>query len=551
MSDISIQTNVSNLSCTMFNMNREVSRSSFDFDGEMSEAGNIENMPYDKMENRGVSEECDRFIEKEDIPRDLQDTASTRSDRECRHKESRDKVDSDSESRISNESQAVEAERDVDSSSEENPDELKNNDKSNEDVVTGQEESAEKDGFIPFDILRPEIEYTLLSEKIQSQIDLSNVAYKLVNATDNENGIIESIDWKAAQSNINNEIAATIKDESIERLLPELPLDEGIRAAKITEDKRTDILNLLNSQGGKSENDVLNANSLGAGNGTNQQKLQYADAESIKSELSAKYKNEDVTENSKILSESSIKNTKEFQNAFRSITGDSTVEKAEIQGLQVSSEQIKGRGESYFGDSNTSGIDNVVSQSSQELIPEQNVNSAGNIRTDNLSRQSALDDINADIGKQILESIRSSFSGEEGSKQITVRLNPPELGQVHIKFQDQNTELTGLLEVSKAQTRAEIEQVLPQIIRNLSDSGIDIKRIDVVLTSDGYPEQETSADQSFFGDGQQGHNSDESGIFGNNHIAGVHEWLAHSINYGDYPGGQASSAGDNSINVLI
>ena len=73
-------------------------------------------------------------------------------------------------------------------------------------------------------------------------------------------------------------------------------------------------------------------------------------------------------------------------------------------------------------------------------------------------------------------------------------MNPPELGKVSVKFQEQGGELTGTLEVSKAQTRTEIEQVLPEIIRSLADSGVAIKRIEVVLSQNDESEQQASRD---------------------------------------------------------
>ncbi|MHC4356171.1 MAG: flagellar hook-length control protein FliK, partial [Planctomycetota bacterium] len=100
----------------------------------------------------------------------------------------------------------------------------------------------------------------------------------------------------------------------------------------------------------------------------------------------------------------------------------------------------------------------------------------------------------AAVGNQVLESVRSSLSQQTGDKEITIQLNPPELGKVSVKFQQQGAEITGTLEVSKAQTRTEIEQVLPEIIRSLADSGVAIKRIEVVLSQDEESDQHGSRD---------------------------------------------------------
>jgi len=90
-----------------------------------------------------------------------------------------------------------------------------------------------------------------------------------------------------------------------------------------------------------------------------------------------------------------------------------------------------------------------------------------------------LQDVSKDISEQIIESIQTFL--RQADKQITIRLNPPELGQVFVRFQEREAEITGLLEVSKAEIRYEIEQALPQIIRTLADYGVAIKRLDVLL----------------------------------------------------------------------
>jgi flagellar hook-length control protein FliK len=129
---------------------------------------------------------------------------------------------------------------------------------------------------------------------------------------------------------------------------------------------------------------------------------------------------------------------------------------------------------------------------------------AGNSDPSNITKQSSPSPAapfvniagNADsdpgVGEQIQESIHNSF--RTGSRQIVIRLNPPELGRVAIKFTEQSDEITGLLQVDKPQTRYQLQQALPEIIQNLQSSGITIKRIEVVLTSQ--QEQQTFKDQS-------------------------------------------------------
>jgi flagellar hook-length control protein FliK len=98
-----------------------------------------------------------------------------------------------------------------------------------------------------------------------------------------------------------------------------------------------------------------------------------------------------------------------------------------------------------------------------------------------ISNQKTAQPNNTSISEQIGESIQSSL--QQGIRQITIRLNPPQLGSVSIKFEQKDGQITGLLEVSRSQTREEIQQALPALIKNLADAGITLKRLDVVLTS--------------------------------------------------------------------
>ncbi len=84
------------------------------------------------------------------------------------------------------------------------------------------------------------------------------------------------------------------------------------------------------------------------------------------------------------------------------------------------------------------------------------------------------------IGEQILDSVQ--VSAARGDRQILVRLNPPELGNVLVRFQEHDHILTGTLEVSNGQTRREIEQILPQVARTLQEAGVQIRRIEVVAS---------------------------------------------------------------------
>ena len=151
---------------------------------------------------------------------------------------------------------------------------------------------------------------------------------------------------------------------------------------------------------------------------------------------------------------------------------------------------------------------------------------------------------------QIFESIQSSV--QQDSKQITIRLNPPELGKVFIKFQENNGHIIGVLRVSEAQTRYEIEKALPQLIQNLVDSGVVIKRLDVVMAEQ--PQQPLK--EQFTQNGQENWANQHNLPEGNNGQRRNYtdEWGTNS----GYGGAEADMSGlsdsfitDKSMNVLV
>ncbi len=84
------------------------------------------------------------------------------------------------------------------------------------------------------------------------------------------------------------------------------------------------------------------------------------------------------------------------------------------------------------------------------------------------------------VSDQILDSVRASLAG--GEKQVTVRLNPPELGAVTVRFQEQGEQIRAVLEVSRSDTRQEVERAMPDVLRTLQESGVQIRRVEVVLS---------------------------------------------------------------------
>ncbi|MHC4571541.1 MAG: flagellar hook-length control protein FliK [Planctomycetota bacterium] len=242
-----------------------------------------------------------------------------------------------------------------------------------------------------------------------------------------------------------------------------------------------------------------------------------------------------------ILSESTAGNVKEQGG---DASNDSILHKLNPVHFQISTNQTKDRGSMSTDSDSKSDFEQILLPNNAQIplaeqtpVSGQAVKAAGDI-SPNGDYQS--------ISEQIQGSINSSL--RQGDQQITILLNPPELGKVYIKFQEQDDQITGLLEVDKVQTRYEIEQALPQIVRNLSDCGIQIKRLEVALTDQ--PEQELYKDQTLQDDwfGQQ------SGTEGDNptHDAvGTGEWLTTDDSYSGVPELQEMFITDDSVNMLV
>ena len=85
-----------------------------------------------------------------------------------------------------------------------------------------------------------------------------------------------------------------------------------------------------------------------------------------------------------------------------------------------------------------------------------------------------------DVGEQILSSVHASLV--RADKQVQIRLDPPELGSVLVRLAEQGDQIRGFLEVSRDETRREIEQALPQVLKGLQEAGVQVRRLEVVVT---------------------------------------------------------------------
>ena len=228
--------------------------------------------------------------------------------------------------------------------------------------------------------------------------------------------------------------------------------------------------------------------------------------------------------------------------------GNHAFQKLHHPQFQVSTGQIKDRDSSTSNNSSNSGFEQMLSaNNAQSAIAEQSSAFPEAAKTDNLPSQTSPSTDSASITEQILESIHSSL--RQGDQQISIRLNPPELGKVLIEFKQQEHEITGLLEVSKIQTKYEVEQALPQIIQNLADCGIEIKRLEVMLSDGEQQEQQALKDQSLQDGWAQQQDPANQSAEANNTPA--NERLTNENSYAGLNEIQEMFVTNHSINILI
>lgn len=138
--------------------------------------------------------------------------------------------------------------------------------------------------------------------------------------------------------------------------------------------------------------------------------------------------------------------------------------------------------------------------------------------------------INANTpGEQIIQNLQNNPVGPD--REINISLNPPELGRIRITFQQTDGEITGLLEVEKAQARYDVEKSLPQIIASLQENGVQVQRINVVLDEQSQSDQPKN---SFTGDFEGTENQEFSGKTRDNKSDGSKPGSSGSTLDGDF-----------------
>jgi flagellar hook-length control protein FliK len=297
---------------------------------------------------------------------------------------------------------------------------------------------------------------------------------------------------------------------------------------------------------------VLNTNSSQVQNKITDQNSQPTKIVPENSVLNPNIKDDSRTTDSEIISESSDINNKETSNSGHKTLEKSAVQKLNITNVQVPAAQTKNNNGSTSNNTNSELEQSLTHNNPEIPITDQLSSSTKGAKALDIPSQTSPNNVSADVSKQILESIHSSISQEGRNQQITVQLNPPELGKVLIKFQEQDQDITGLLEVSKTQTRIEIEQAIPQIVRDLQNSGIQIKRLDIVLSQEEQQGQEALRDQTLQNGWTQQQGSADSYSGGNNPDTDeINEWLINNKTYRNISEAQESYITNGSINLLI
>jgi flagellar hook-length control protein FliK len=105
------------------------------------------------------------------------------------------------------------------------------------------------------------------------------------------------------------------------------------------------------------------------------------------------------------------------------------------------------------------------------------------------------------LSNQIAEKIE--FTQLAQNRQITVRLDPPELGKVHIQLQTEGAEVRGVVQVDSARTLGDLHREAPALLERLQEAGIQIKTLEFQMNSDARGGQQQTQQDIFNAFAQQ------------------------------------------------
>ncbi|MDA0745090.1 MAG: flagellar hook-length control protein FliK [bacterium] len=105
------------------------------------------------------------------------------------------------------------------------------------------------------------------------------------------------------------------------------------------------------------------------------------------------------------------------------------------------------------------------------------------------------------VSDQIVRGAR--MLSRNGTTEVTVRLDPPELGSVTIRLQTQNNSLSGEITVENRQVHDVVRGRLADLREALSNQGIQVDRIEVSVDGRGASGPDRDASNSFFRENSQ------------------------------------------------
>lgn len=83
--------------------------------------------------------------------------------------------------------------------------------------------------------------------------------------------------------------------------------------------------------------------------------------------------------------------------------------------------------------------------------------------------------------------------------QMVIQLTPPELGRVRLTLESKDDQIRGVLRVDDPGTLSQLRQEVPTLLHRLSESGLDVRQMDVVSSHQGSTQSQTFSQQQ---DGQ-------------------------------------------------
>ena len=147
--------------------------------------------------------------------------------------------------------------------------------------------------------------------------------------------------------------------------------------------------------------------------------------------------------------------------------------------------------------SQTAGAQGPVNQASDHPLVKAAEASIQNAPRGTPQTELAQQTAETPVADQIVQSIRAA--GVRENQQIVVNLTPPELGKVRVTLRSSGHEIRGVLEADNPDTLRRLEREAAGLTQRLGDAGLDVRRMDVVMTrQDG---QATSQNPNARGDG--------------------------------------------------